>query len=113
MVFRQPTSSSLKQREQLTVSDWVRGVSPISVGFHPGVTIGALQALKKSIKLLVVPKLVLTNGEGKFSLKNSPSARITIVFWLFCIGSKLSPHRVYNVFNAATTGHDWIGLGST
>ena len=38
MVFWQGTSSSLKQREQLTVSERVRGISPISVGFNPRVT---------------------------------------------------------------------------
>ena len=35
MVFRQPTSSSLKQSKQFTVGEWVRGISPISVGFNP------------------------------------------------------------------------------
>ena len=42
VVFKQPTSSSLKQSKQLTVSDWVRGISPISVGFNPRITNGAL-----------------------------------------------------------------------
>ena len=41
-VFRQPTSSSLKQSKQLTVGEWVRGISPIRVGFDPRVTNGAL-----------------------------------------------------------------------
>ena len=78
VVFWQPTSSSLKQREQVTVSEWVRRVSPIGVGVNPDVTSGALQALKEIFKLLIVPKLVLTNKQRKFPRKNSPSARITI-----------------------------------
>ena len=42
MVFRQPTSLSLKQSKQFTVDEWIRGVSPISVGFNPRVTNGTL-----------------------------------------------------------------------
>ena len=42
VVFRQPTSSSLKQSKQFTVGEWVRGISPISVGFNARVTNGAL-----------------------------------------------------------------------
>ena len=42
VVFRQPTSSSLKQSKQLTVGEWVRGISPISVGFNPRITNGTL-----------------------------------------------------------------------
>ena len=42
MVFRQPTSSSLKQSKQFTVGEWVRGISPISVGFNPRITNGTL-----------------------------------------------------------------------
>ena len=113
MVFGQPTSSSPKQREQLTVSEWVRGISPFSVGSNPRITNGTLKAHEKRIKLLIVPKLVLTNPQGKFSLENSPSARVAIVFWLFCNGSALSPHRVNDVLNFRTTGQDWVDLGST
>ena len=42
VVFWQFTSSSLKQRKQLTVGEWVRGISPISVGFNPRITNGTL-----------------------------------------------------------------------
>ena len=65
------------------------------------------------MKLLVVSKLVLANPQRKISFKNSPPARVAIVFWLFCNGSQFSPHRVNNVLNAATTRQDGIDLGST
>ena len=42
VVLRPPTSSSLKQSTQLTVSDRVRGISPISVGLNPRITNGTL-----------------------------------------------------------------------
>ena len=42
VVFRQRTSSSLKMSKRFTVSEWIRGISPISVGFNPRVTNGAL-----------------------------------------------------------------------
>ena len=42
VVYRLPTSSSLHQSKQLTVGEWVRGISPISVGFNPRITNGAL-----------------------------------------------------------------------
>ena len=92
---------------------WVRGISPISVGLNPRITNGTLETLQESIKLLIVSKFVLTNPQRNFSFENSPPARVAIVFWLFCNGSQFSPHRVNNVFNAATTGQDWIDLGST
>ena len=113
LVFRQPTSSSLKQSRQFTVGEWARGISPISVGFNPRVTNGAFSTLEESIKLLIVSKLVLTNPQRKFSYENSPLARIAVVFWLFCNGSHFTPHRVNNVLNAATTSQVWIDLGST
>ena len=113
MVFRQPTSSSPKQSKQFTVGEWVRGISPISVRFNPRVANGTLETLKKSIKLLIVSKLVLANPQRKFSFKNSPPSRVAIVFWLLCNGAQFSPHRVNNVLNAATTGQDGIDLGST
>ena len=42
MVFRQPTSLSLKQSKRFTVGEWVRGIGPISVGFNPRTTNGTL-----------------------------------------------------------------------
>ena len=112
MVFWLPTSSSRKQTKQLTISEWVRGVSPIGVGFNPDVPEKVLQALKKSVKLLIVTKRILSNKEGKVPLQNNTPARMTIVFRLFYNYSKFGPHKVDNAFDAITIGQNWVYLGS-
>ena len=83
MVFGQPTCFTLKQRNELRVSGCVQGVNAFIIGFNSGMSNGTLQTLKKSLKLIIISELVLSNQQGEFPSNNFPACddyHCTLVF---------------------------------
>ena len=90
MVFRQPTSSSLKQSKQFTVGEWVRGISPISVGFNPRITNGPSKHSRRASSSWSSRTLFLPTHRENSLLKTAQRRGLPLYFGYFAMALSLA-----------------------